>query len=114
MHRVTLPSNVALAGKKLTEDCKKELAEFKIDRGTNVNKNVPLGELSYSFVPVCMTQQLFLRVRDWVLNILFSVQLRPAKQMPRRFVRTLTQQTLEQSLPAFGAHLISWNGWKSQ
>ena len=27
----------------MTEDCKKELAEFKIDRGTNINKNVPLG-----------------------------------------------------------------------
>ena len=42
--RFTSPINVALTGKKLTEDCKKELAEFKIDRGTNVNKNVPLGD----------------------------------------------------------------------
>lgn len=34
------------AGKTLTEDCRKELAEFKTDRGTNINKNVPLGKLS--------------------------------------------------------------------
>jgi hypothetical protein len=31
------------AGKTLTEDCIKELDEFKIDRATNVNKNIPLG-----------------------------------------------------------------------
>eukprot|EP00884_Botryococcus_braunii_P009912 jgi/Botrbrau1/18922/Bobra.177_2s0076.1 len=31
-------------GKKLTEACKKELADFKIDLGTNINKNLPLAE----------------------------------------------------------------------
>ncbi len=27
----------------MTEDCKNELWQFKIDRATNVNKNLPLG-----------------------------------------------------------------------
>ena len=110
MRCVTLPSNVALTGKKLTEDCKKELAEFKIDRGTNVNKNVPLGEPSCAFVPV---HEVFLYNRDWMLNFPFSLQLRPAKQTPRRFVQTLIQQTLELSLPAYGAHLVYWKCMKT-
>ena len=33
----------SVAGKKLTEDCKKEMDAFKIDRATNINKNLPLG-----------------------------------------------------------------------
>ena len=32
-------------GKTISEECKQEIAEFKIDRGTNVNKNLPLGLL---------------------------------------------------------------------
>jgi hypothetical protein len=36
------------AGKKLTEACKKELAAFKIDLGTNLNKNIPLGKIARS------------------------------------------------------------------
>ena len=31
------------AGKKLSDDCKKELAAFKIDLGTNINMNLPLA-----------------------------------------------------------------------
>eukprot|EP00884_Botryococcus_braunii_P009911 jgi/Botrbrau1/18921/Bobra.177_2s0075.1 len=31
-------------GKMLTEACKKELADFKIDLGSNINKNIPLAE----------------------------------------------------------------------
>lgn len=34
------------AGKKLSNKCKEELAAFKIDEGTNINKNLPLGELT--------------------------------------------------------------------
>jgi len=31
------------AGKTLTDECKAELASFKIDQGENINKNLPLG-----------------------------------------------------------------------
>jgi Golgi apparatus protein 1 len=31
------------AGKTLTEDCKAELSEFKIELGESINKNLPLG-----------------------------------------------------------------------
>lgn len=31
------------AGKTLTEDCKTELSEFKIELGESINKNLPLG-----------------------------------------------------------------------
>lgn len=33
-------------GKTLTDDCKGELAEFKIELGESINKNLPLGECS--------------------------------------------------------------------
>eukprot|EP00884_Botryococcus_braunii_P009907 jgi/Botrbrau1/18918/Bobra.177_2s0072.2 len=32
------------AGRGLTEACKKELADFRIDVGSNINKNIPLGK----------------------------------------------------------------------
>lgn len=32
------------AGKTLTDDCKKELADFRIELGESINKNLPLGE----------------------------------------------------------------------
>lgn len=32
-----------IAGKKLSDDCRKEMAAFKIDLGTNINMNVPLS-----------------------------------------------------------------------
>ena len=31
-------------GKTLTDDCKKELADFRIELGESINKNLPLGE----------------------------------------------------------------------
>ena len=31
------------AGKTLTDDCKKELADFRIELGESINKNLPLG-----------------------------------------------------------------------
>ena len=37
-------NSTCLPGKKLTDDCKKELADFKRDLGTNINKNIPLGK----------------------------------------------------------------------
>lgn len=33
------------AGKTLTDDCKAEVAAFKIELGENVNTNLPLGIL---------------------------------------------------------------------
>lgn len=30
-------------GRKVSEDCKLELRDFKADRATNINKNVALG-----------------------------------------------------------------------
>lgn len=33
-------------GKTLTDDCKGELADFKIELGESINKNLPLGECS--------------------------------------------------------------------
>lgn len=50
MFTYSKPILPVVAGKTLTEDCKKELAEFKTDRGTNINKNVPLGKLCKSFL----------------------------------------------------------------
>jgi hypothetical protein len=32
------------AGKTLTDDCKKELSDFRIELGESVNRNLPLGE----------------------------------------------------------------------
>ena len=32
------------AGKTLTDDCKKELADFRIELGESINKNLPLGK----------------------------------------------------------------------
>lgn len=34
---------LSVAGKKLSDDCKKELAAFKIELGTNINLNLPLA-----------------------------------------------------------------------
>ena len=47
----------APTGKKLTDDCKRELAMFKIERGANMNKNIPLGELSHLIIPSSGTLQ---------------------------------------------------------
>lgn len=33
------------AGKKVSDACKEDLAKYKIDRASNVNKNLPLGTL---------------------------------------------------------------------
>jgi golgi apparatus protein 1 len=33
---------------KLTDDCKKELDDFRIDRSTNINKNLPLGARAFA------------------------------------------------------------------
>ena len=32
------------AGKTMTDDCKKELAQFRIELGESINRNLPLGE----------------------------------------------------------------------
>ena len=39
-----LSSDSLFAGKKLTDKCRTELAGFKADLGSNINKNIPLGE----------------------------------------------------------------------
>lgn len=39
----TSKSDSCVSGKKLSDDCKKELASFKIDLGTNINMNLPLA-----------------------------------------------------------------------
>lgn len=36
--------NFANAGKKLSENCKRELQNFKMEQAENVNANIPLGE----------------------------------------------------------------------
>ena len=41
------------AGKTLTEDCKAELADFKIELGESINKNLPLGE-QLLHPPLCL------------------------------------------------------------
>lgn len=37
-------STSCFAGKTLTDDCKKELSDFRIELGESVNRNLPLGE----------------------------------------------------------------------
>lgn len=32
------------AGKTMTDDCKKELGQFRIELGESINRNLPLGE----------------------------------------------------------------------
>jgi len=69
------------AGKKLTEDCKKEMDAFKIDRATNVNKNVPLGEISFVLAtlgwccPSCYLAPFILAGSAMGLPCLLSVQI---------------------------------------
>lgn len=43
------------AGKKVSDGCKEDLAKFKIDRASNVNKNLPLGAWCHVYVLGCRT-----------------------------------------------------------
>lgn len=36
--------SVSAEAADISDDCKKEVMEYKIQRNTNINKNVPLGE----------------------------------------------------------------------
>ena len=122
----------AFIGEKLTEDCKKELANFKIYHATNINKNITLGAPSHLFIPPLKLSDLphqscgptamapvqlgpakqmprnhqictFSPVRSCRQPAMASVQLRRARQMPRQSAQTLILQTLEQCLNAYGA-----------
>lgn len=97
------------AGKTVTEDCKKELEEFKVDRGTNINKNLPLGRFLcfLPFRPLHRISKLVQypaqssvislssRLKGKIgLTMISFVQLRHARQMQRRFAQTQIPQTL--------------------
>ncbi len=100
------------AGKTLTDDCKKELSDFRIELGESINRNLPLGEdynhislmkdsqasvrvqipatLTCAFVYCCCASNLHRYLR---FTILFEAAWLPVQQKPARMMQLSSVQT---------------------